>query len=204
MEQTAPNIALNPALSDETPGSHILFGRFMLPDTSEHPCQVTGLTVDGAIFATDRPPPVGLPIVAYIDTIGRVVGVSEDRVEGGFKVKFTVAGNRRDRLASRLRSLGQKPEPELDEVDAPRRAVRFKISEKSSHLSLPDGRVYACEVTDISLTGAAVKTDIMPTLGTCVMLGKMRGRIIRYTEQGIAIEFVNPLDQATLAKHIRL
>jgi hypothetical protein len=43
----------------------------------------------------------------------------------------------------------------------------------------------------------------MPTLGTCVMLGKMRGRIVRYTEQGIAIEFVSPMDHGALAKHIR-
>jgi hypothetical protein len=35
------------------------------------------------------------------------------------------------------------------------------------------------------------------------MLGKMRGRIVRYTDEGIAIEFVKPLDQASLAKHLR-
>jgi PilZ domain len=203
MEQTATEITSDPGFSDETPGSRVLFGRFMLPDTSEHPCQVTGLTVDGAIFTTEQPPPVGLPIVAYIDTIGRVVGVSADRVEGGFKVKFPVAGNRRDRLALRLRSLDQKPDTDMGDAEQPRRAVRFKIAEKSSHLGLPDGRVYACEVIDISLTGAAVKTDVMPTLGTCVMLGKMRGRIVRYTEQGIAIEFVSPMDHTALAKHIR-
>jgi hypothetical protein len=203
MEQTATDITSDPAFSDETPGSRVVFGRFMLPDTSEHPCQVMELTVDGAIFATEQPPPVGLPIVAYIDTIGRVVGISEDRVERGFRVKFTMAGNRRDRLASRLSSLGQKPDTDMDEADQLRRAVRFKITEKSSHLGLPDGRIYACEVIDISLTGAAVKTDIMPTLGTCVMLGKMRGRIVRYTEQGIAIEFVSPMDHGALAKHIR-
>jgi hypothetical protein len=172
----------------------------MLPDTSEHSCQVCELSIEGAVFVTELPPPAGLPIVAYIDTVGRVVGVSADPVEGGFKVKFTLAGTRRDRLASRLDSLNNSPETE--EPDS-RRAERYEPAESSSHLGLPDGRVYACEVLDISLTGAAVKTDVMPTLGTYVLLGKMRGRIVRYTDQGIAIEFVKPLDRCSLAEHIR-
>jgi hypothetical protein len=63
--------------------------------------------------------------------------------------------------------------------------------------------MYACEVLDISLTGAAIKTDVMPSLGTCVVIGKMRGRIIRYTDKGVAIEFVKPLDRDSLAEHLR-
>lgn len=200
MEPAVTDIESNFATSDQSLADRVLFGRFMLPDTSEHPCQVSELTIDGAVFATELPPPAGLPIVAYIDTVGRVVGVSADPVDGGFKVKFTLAGTRRDRLASRLQSLNQKPEADDDE---PRRAQRHETANSSSHLGLPDGRIYACEVLDISLTGAAIKTDIMPTLGTCVMLGKMRGRIVRYTDQGIAIEFVKPLDHVSLAKHIR-
>jgi hypothetical protein len=194
-----PLTDLAASIEPDGPISRILFGRFMLPDTTEHSCKVSELSVEGAIFSSDLSPPVGLPIVAYIETVGRVVGVSGDPTEGGFKVSFTLAGHRRDRLASRLASLGRKPE---DEESEPRRAPRYRASGSSSQLSLPDGRVYACEVLDISLTGASVKTEILPTLGTCIILGKMRGRIVRYTDQGIAIEFVNPLDQAALARHI--
>jgi hypothetical protein len=186
--------------TDQPPAGPVLLGRFMLPDTSEHPCRVSELTIEGAVFATELPPPAGLPIVAYVDGIGRVVGLSAERVAGGFKIKFTLAGTRRDRLASRLQSLTKHTEA----VEAgPRRTERYEPADSCSHLGLPDGRVYSCEVLDISLTGAAVKTDIMPTLGTYVLLGKMRGRIVRYTDHGIAIEFVKPLDSNSLAEHIR-
>jgi hypothetical protein len=178
----------------------------MLPDTTEHSCQVSELTIDGAFFATKLPPPAGLPIVAYIDSVGRVVGLSAQQVDGGFKVRFTLAGTRRDRLASRLEALTKHPaateQPEADESGPPR-AERYEPENSSSHLGLSDGRIYACEVLDISLTGAAIKADIMPTLGTYVMLGKMRGRIVRYTDKGMAIEFVKPLDRTLLAEHIR-
>lgn len=193
-----PLTDLAASISPDRQISRILFGRFMLPDTSEHSCQVSELSVEGAIFSSNLAPPGGLPIVAYIETIGRVVGVSGDATDGGFKVNFTLAGNRRERLASRLASLRGTPEEESE----PRRAPRYTLSGSSSQLSLPDGRLYACEVLDISLTGASVKTEILPSLGTCIVLGKMRGRIVRYTDQGIAIEFVSPLDQASLAKHI--
>ena len=59
---------------------------------------------------------------------------------------------------------------------------------------LPDGRVYPCEVFDISVASAAIKTDVMPGLGTFLMLGRMKGRVIRYLENGVAIEFVKYLD----------
>ena len=61
---------------------------------------------------------------------------------------------------------------------------------------MPDGREYNCEVVDISLSGAGIKVDVMPSLGTYIMLGKMRGRVVRYLENGVAIEFVKPLEQA--------
>jgi hypothetical protein len=190
----------DPAASVEpqlTPGAD-LTGRYMLPDTSEHHCKVSQLTIDGAFFATDAPPPAGLPIVAYIDGIGRVVGTSGAPAEDGFPVSFTMTGSRRDRFASRLDMLQGNGQPEPN----PRRAMRYQIN-STSQLGLPDGRVYACEVLDISLTGAAIKTEVMPTLGTCVMIGKMRGRIVRYTDKGIAVEFVKPLDRETLAEHLR-
>ena len=41
----------------------------------------------------------------------------------------------------------------------------------------------------------------MPSLGTYVMLGKMRGRVVRYLENGVAIEFAKPVEQAHAAAH---
>jgi len=192
----------NPDLSHDEPqllpGAD-LTGRFMLPDTSEHPCKVSQLTIDGAFFTTGAPPPPGLPIVAYIDGIGRVVGTSGPPGAEGFPVNFTMTGTRRDRFASRLDTLhGKEAAPET----SLRRSVRYHVN-TSSQLGLPDGRMYACEVLDISLTGAAIKTDVMPSLGTCVVIGKMRGRIVRYTDRGVAIEFVKPLDRDSLAEQLR-
>jgi hypothetical protein len=176
-----------------------MFARFMLPDMTEYPCQVGNLTVDGAVFLTNHVPEAGLQIVAYLDEIGRVEGVSGEPTVGGFTVIFTHTGTRRERFATRLGWLDGKVDKGGLEH---RRHMRFEPAQTKSQISLPDGRVYPCDILDISLSGAAIKVDVMPSIGTHIMLGKMRGRIVRYIGAGIAIEFLKQLDRAQLSEQI--
>ena len=178
----------------------VVFGRFMLPDMSEYPCQVSELTVNGAVFTAKMVPEKDSQIVAYIDEIGRVEGLSGEPVPGGFRVVFSHTGQRKERFASRLSGRSSKNTTAGTDL---RRSARYTPAEGQSHITLPDGRVYPCEILDISLSGAAVKVDVMPSLGTHLMLGKMRGRIVRYVESGIAIEFLKPLNTTQLSAQIR-
>ncbi len=64
-------------------------------------------------------------------------------------------------------------------------------------LILPNGINVAVRVIDISQSGAAIKTDQRPEIGTParpeigshVTVGKIPGRVVRHLEQGFAIEF---------------
>lgn len=199
MIATAP-VQSSSGLPALEPVQQTLFGRFMLPDQSEHPCQVHGITIDGAIFVTEQVPPPGLSIVAYLEEVGRVEATTSDPVEGGLRVTFALTGARRDRFESRLRWLVEKQKGGSEED---RRHVRYEPTQKTSQITMPDGREYNCEVMDISLSGAAIKVEVMPSLGTYIMLGKMRGRVVRYLDNGIAIEFVKLLDRSQLSEHVR-
>jgi hypothetical protein len=172
-----------------------LHGRYMLPDTSEHPCQVTNLTTTGATFLTSTIPEIGLPIVAYLEELGRIEAVSDKAVPGGFRISFALKGARLEKLESRIKWLGG----EAAKSDEGRRHARFEPRDSQSQITLPDGRVYNCEVIDISVSGAGITVDVMPSLGTYVMLGKMRGRVVRYLENGVAIEFAKPVEPAHAA-----
>ncbi len=179
-----------------------LFGRFMLPDMSEHPCQVNSISIDGATFITSHVPLPGLAVVAYLEEVGRIEATSAEPLPGGFKVTFSLTGARKDRLQSRLTWLAQKQSGEQPSIED-RRHTRFEPSDSRSQITLPDGREYPCEVIDISLSGAAIKVEVMPAVGTNLLLGKMRGRVIRYLESGIAIEFVKQLDRQQLSDQVR-
>jgi hypothetical protein len=167
----------------------VVFGRFMLPDMSEHACQVFDMTLEGATFMTSDVPQTGLAIVAYLEDLGRVEVVSGDHVPGGFKVRYAASGTRLERLQNRITYLMERAAGAPDH----RRHPRFEPKDKHSAITLPDGRNYACEVIDISVSGAAIKTEVMPAMGTYLMVGKMRGRVVRYLENGFAIQFVKQI-----------
>ncbi|MDE2385318.1 MAG: PilZ domain-containing protein [Alphaproteobacteria bacterium] len=173
----------------------VVFGRFMLPDMSEHACQVTDLSFDGAIFLTTSVPPIGQAIVAYLEDIGRIEALSGEPRPGGFAIHFTLKGPRLERLQQRIQWLKDR---NAGKATDGRRHARYEPTEKASQITLPDGRIYNCEVLDISVSGAGIKTEVIPSIGTSIMLGKMRGRVVRYIDQGVAIEFVKQLDQTQL------
>jgi hypothetical protein len=70
----------------------------------------------------------------------------------------------------------------------------------ASKLILPDGSVHNCRVIDVSLSGASVACAVKPPIGTQVVLGRMRGRVVRHHEQGLALQFVELQDPDSLAR----
>ncbi len=174
--------------------SNVVFGRFMLPDMTEHACQVTDVTYEGANFVSELRPLIGVSIVAYLEEVGRVEAISGHHTERGFEIKFTATGARLDRLKARIDFLEKRQTGGAES----RRHTRYEPIEKTSQITLPDGRVYQCEVMDISLSGAAIKTDVLPALGTYLMLGRMKGRVMRYIEQGVGIQFQKQLEAVNI------
>ena len=85
-----------------------------------------------------------------------------------------------------------------------RRHDRFRPKETASQITLADGREYKCEVLDISISGAAIKCHVLPSIGTYVNLGKMKGRVVRYTSDGFAIEFIRKMDPSNLKLHAQI
>ena len=176
----------------------VVFGRFMLPDMSEHACQVLDLTLEGATFITSDVPPFGLAIVAYLEDLGRVEVISGNPVPGGFQIKYAATGARLERLQQRITYLMERADGAPDQ----RRHPRFEPKDKHSSITMPDGRSYSCEVLDISVSGAGIKTDVMPALGTYLMVGKMKGRVVRYLENGFAIEFIKQVPSPQAVSNI--
>ena len=52
----------------------------------------------------------------------------------------------------------------------------------------------------MSLSGASVAIEARPPIDTMVILGRMRGRVVRHHDQGVAIQFVELQDPDSLAR----
>lgn len=163
-----------------------MYGRYMLEDRSEHPCQVIDMSPGDVAIRCDYPGALGEKIIAYIDHIGRVEGVVTRSLPDGFAMTVLASERKRDKLAAQLTWLANRHELDLPED---RRHERLAPRNPMSTLRLSDGREYQCRIIDLSLSGAAVEIDVKPAIGMQVTLGTMRGQVVRHLEEGIAIEF---------------
>ena len=67
--------------------------------------------------------------------------------------------------------------------------MREVPKDNTSHITLPDGRSYECQVLDISVSGAALTAPVCPDIHTYITLGKMQGKVVRHLDNGFAVEF---------------
>jgi hypothetical protein len=174
-----------------------LFGRFMREDKQEYPCQVINMSAGGMAILAPMPCREGERIVAYLDNLGRIEGIVSRCFDGGFAVRILASLQKRERIANLLTWLSNQKDLGLGEE---RKHERVVPRINASKLILPNGDVHNCRVIDVSLSGASVDCAIKPPLDTVVILGRMRGRVVRHHDQGIALQFVELQDPDSLAR----
>lgn len=163
-----------------------LLGRYMLEDRREFPCQIIEMSPGDAHVIAPASGKVGEKIIAYLDHIGRIEGTIIELIDGGFHMEVNVSARKRDNIAAQLTWFANKDILNLPED---RRHDRQVPDIRHSSIILDDGRKYNCKIIDISLSGAAIEIDVRPQMGTPVTLGRMRARVVRHFDDGIAVEF---------------
>jgi hypothetical protein len=174
-----------------------VFGRFMREDKQEYPCQVINMSAGGMAILAPVTCQEGERIVAYLDNLGRIEGIVTRAFEGGFAVRILASLHKRERIANLLTWLTNQKALGLGEE---RKHERVVPRINASKLILPNGDVHNCRVIDVSLSGASVACAVKPEIGTVVILGRMRGRVVRHHDQGVALQFVELQDPDNLSR----
>ena len=174
-----------------------VFGRFMREDKQEYPSQVVNMSAGGMAIIAPVSVKDGERIVAYLDNLGRIEGIVVRSFEGGFAVRILASLYKRERIANLLTWLINQKSLGLGEE---RKHERIVPRINASKLIMPNGDVHNCRVIDVSLSGASVACTVKPPLGTMVILGRMRGRVVRHHELGIALQFIELQDPDSLAR----
>lgn len=173
-------------------------GRFLAPDGSEHQCSLRDISLGGIAVSSPVPLFEGAQIIIYLDDFGRFEGNIVRVFEGGFAIETAISGPRRERLQQRLDALARG---ETIDVSARRAFARYMPGEagleESSVLTVADGTALPCRIIDMSLGGAQVAIDPRPPIGTNVSIGRMTGRIVRHTDEGVGIQFTNIPEHST-------
>lgn len=165
-----------------------VLGRYMLQDRREFPCQVLEMSPGDATVIAPIAGQVGEKVIAYLDHIGRIEGTVLAQSEGGFTMDIVASPRKRDKMAAQLTWLANKDVLNLPED---RRHERVVPDNRHSTVVLDDGRRYNCKIIDISLSGAAIELAVRPAMGTPVTLGRMRAKVVRHFQDGVAVEFAS-------------
>ncbi len=163
-----------------------LLGRYMLADRREFPCQVVDMSPGGMALIAPAAGDVGERVIAYIDHLGRLEGQITRVYQNGFAMSVSATARKRDKLAAQLTWLANRHILNLPED---RRHGRIVPRSPIARLILPNGVNVTVRIIDMSLSGAALKTDQRPATGALVTIGKVQGRVVRHLDEGFAVEF---------------
>jgi hypothetical protein len=174
-----------------------VLGRYMLADRREFPCQILEMSPGDAAVIAPVAGGVGEKVIAYLDNLGRIEGTIKDSMDGGFVMDVAASPRKRDKMAAQLTWLANKDVLNLPED---RRHERVVPDNRHSTVVLDDGRRYNCKIIDISLSGAAIELAVRPAMGTPVTLGRMRARVVRHFQDGVAVEFASSQEMLTVVQ----
>jgi hypothetical protein len=176
-----------------------LLGRFMRENKQEHPCKLIDISAGGAALRpmSSTTVAIGERVVAFFDHVGGIEGTVVRDFDGGFAMKLAATQHKREKLAATLTWLANRSE--LDGADE-RRHERIVPKSGRQQLQLAEGIMLECQVLDISVSGASIGTPARPVIGTEVMLGKLRARVVRHHTQGFGVQFIDTQNQATLRR----
>ncbi len=174
-----------------------LKGKLFNPKTgAEDDCVVLDFSTDGAGIKTAALAPVGTSIVLYLECFGRFEGKVTRRNRIRIGIAFHTTGAKRQRTARQIEEFIANGMTSPHPI---RSGVRVSDMPPLQHFVAADGRHIACEVLNIALGGAYLKTDFKPPVGEVLGFGQTAGRVLRHTPTGIAVEFIGQLATTTAA-----
>lgn len=176
-----------------------LHGRLMCADFNEFECVALEMSPGEVLFKCGALPRLHERIISYIDHIGRIEGKVKKLNDDGFVISVHATERKRQKLAAQLTWFANKNELGLPED---RRHERIVPRNPNGEIRLADGETYPCRIVDLSMSGAALELEVRPDLGTQVILGSMRARVVRHFDDGIAIEFATIQPPQTLETYL--
>lgn len=184
-----PTASAPPELSPDERRRHRRVGlslkaRVLKQGGDEEPCLVVNISAGGALLKAVNPPPAGEKVVVYIDGVGRYEGLVIRSAKHHFAVDYRARKAKTRRAADNLTHALNTPHMRLDRRQNPRIQ-----QDQPTVLTLDNGESFACEILDISLTGASIAIDPKPNLGAVVTVGRTPAKVVRRHEKGVGVVF---------------
>jgi hypothetical protein len=165
-----------------------LLGRFMRADKQEYTCRLNDISLGGANIVSDILPDENERVVVQFEEIGLLEGHVVRVDTNGFAIQFNAAHRRRQKLAAQLTWLLNRHE--LNAADQRRPGHdRITLLPKPVTIKMPNGDTYERKVLDVSISGASIKMEMRPEIGSNIVVGRLPARVVRHHDRGIGVKF---------------
>ena len=178
-----------------------LLGRYMLASRQEYPCQTFDMSPGGVALIAPLRGAIGERVICYLDQLGRIEGVVARHLAHGFALQVNVPLTKREKIADQLTWLANRQALGMPED---RRHERIVPRSARSTLLLADGREAVVKLMDVSLSGAAIISDVRPPVDAPVTIGRTPARVVRVFANGIAVEFSRTFSPEQFNEDIQL
>lgn len=165
--------------------SYRLKARYLDEAGEERPCVVANISAGGAMVRAKKTPNRGEKVVLYIDGIGRFEGQVVRAGKHAFAVHYKARRAKTQRTADALIRVLNRGQRAQDRRNMPRIEM-----ERPVIVTQKDGSQIECTILDVSLTGASISIDPQPPLGTEMIVGRMKARVVRRHEVGVGLVFL--------------
>lgn len=162
-----------------------LKARYMGEGGNEYPCVVVNISAGGAMVRTKVAPKENEKVVLYVDSVGRFEGTVIRAGKRAFAVQYQSRRSKTQRTADALIRVLNRGQRGTDRRVTPR--IDLNRTVKVTH---NDGTHIECAIMDISLTGASLNIDPAPPLGTEMIVGRMKARVVRRHDVGVGVIFL--------------
>jgi hypothetical protein len=150
-------------------------------------CTLIDISPGGAAISCRHHLSPGDAVVLYVDELGKFDGAVVGHAGQRVSIRFDQDKRARKRAMEKIALFKHgrfKDVPAL-------KVAAYACDPVMSRFTGSDGRTANCEILDISLTQASLRTDTRPRINDIIHIGLSSARVVRYHREGIGIEFLD-------------
>ncbi|MCH8476271.1 MAG: hypothetical protein LAT55_13705 [Opitutales bacterium] len=176
---------------------HPLPGRILTSSNKELPCALQSINDYRCLVQCDENLEIGESLILLFDKMGRLEGRVGIGYDQSFGINLTSSPYKRADIRARIDWIRKY---QNDEISERRQGERVPGSGRHVLLRCPDQAGERMPLIDISRTGAHVQTANKPVIGEKIFVGRYAAKVVRHTEEGIAVNFCLKIPEYILYK----
>jgi hypothetical protein len=191
----------SPARREHQPLAVSLLGRYRLATRQDYPCLGVEISLAELSILAPVRPPVGERVIVHLEELGTLEGPVVRHTMWGFVLTLSGTLAKREKLAAQLAWLEDRQALGLL---SKRRHPRIVPLSTAVLVRFENGREVATRLIDVSRSGAALRLEPRPPVGSLLTLGRTPGRVVRHLDGGVAVEFLSIIERARFSEAIIL